>query len=58
MDAEAKEISERLALVERSMRRYRAALTAVTSDRSSRACRETVAGRRRKGAGASSGEEL
>jgi hypothetical protein len=30
MDGEAKEISERLALVERSMRRYRAALTAVT----------------------------
>ena len=30
MDAEAREISERLALVERSMRRYRAALAAVT----------------------------
>ena len=30
MDAEAKEISDRLALVERSMRRYRAALAAVT----------------------------
>jgi hypothetical protein len=30
MDGEVREISERLALVERSMRRYRAALTAVT----------------------------
>ena len=30
MDVEAKDISERLALVERSMRRYRAALAAVT----------------------------
>ena len=30
MDGEVKEIGERLALVERSMRRYRAALAAVT----------------------------
>ena len=30
MDREAKEFSERLALVERSVRRYRAALAAVT----------------------------
>lgn len=30
MDVEAKEISERLALIERGMRRYRAALAAVT----------------------------